>query len=247
MQVCRIAFVLTVCCGVFTASGYVFAAESDYSPEKIDALIKNLGSDDFETRDAAEKELLKAAGKAQKSLETAQNATDAQVKSAAKRILAKIHDDAALGERNFEKEGGFSFQPPKDWSMREFPGFKFKIASAVPDKDFASNLTVVDEKFDGTVAEYAEANIATVSKLFKDFKKLGQDEVTLNSGAKAVRLIITDSQLKFDLRQIFYLVKGTNGKMFVITCTSLAELGDKLDTTFETSAKSFRLEETEKK
>ena len=33
-----------------------------------------------------------------------------------------------LGERHVEKDGGFSFKPPKEWSLAEVQGVKYKVA-----------------------------------------------------------------------------------------------------------------------
>ncbi|MFH0938923.1 MAG: hypothetical protein V1899_06550 [Planctomycetota bacterium] len=62
-----------------------------YTAEKIAALIKDLGSEVFEKRQTAEKELLKAGPKAQEALKATQRVTtDAQVKVSADRILTSI-------------------------------------------------------------------------------------------------------------------------------------------------------------
>jgi hypothetical protein len=63
---------------------------SAYTDEKIQALVKDLGHDDFDKRQAAEKELLQAGMKALAALKAAQNSPDPQVKTTAGRLEARI-------------------------------------------------------------------------------------------------------------------------------------------------------------
>src|SRR6185295_16974673 len=61
-----------------------------YSEEKIKGYIGDLGNEDFAKRQTAEKELGKAGIKAQKQIEAAKDSTDAQVKTTAQHLLAKL-------------------------------------------------------------------------------------------------------------------------------------------------------------
>ena len=92
--------------------------------------------------------------------------------------------------------------------------------------------------------EYAATNLKTLENVFKDFKKISGSIVKLDSGERAVRVVITDTQMNFSLRQTFYFMAGpaSKGKMLVITCTALAEKGADLDDTFERSIKTFTVE-----
>lgn len=60
---------------------------------------------------------------------------------------------AEVGARHEEKSGGFSYQAPKDWQFREFPGMKYQIAFGPVSGSFGSNINVVDEAYDETFNE----------------------------------------------------------------------------------------------
>ena len=75
-------------------------APAVYSDSKIQALIKDLGNEDFEKRQSAEKELMKAGAKALEPLKAAQNSTDPQVKATAARLSGRLRF-ASLGAVNY--------------------------------------------------------------------------------------------------------------------------------------------------
>jgi len=83
----KLMLVLALVCGAAT----IRAEEpKDLSDEKIKALIKDLGDDDFGKRTGAEKDLLRAGAKAMDALKAAQVSADPQVKATAAKLLGKI-------------------------------------------------------------------------------------------------------------------------------------------------------------
>jgi hypothetical protein len=149
---------------------------------------------------------------------------------------------AETGKRYLEAAGGYSFCPPKDWVMKEMPGLKYKLAIGEASGGFAPNINVVDEAFDGSVADYVKASLETVSKVFKGFKKLGQSNFKTDSGVKGIRLQTESEQGNLRLRQTFFFLEGKGKTKLVVTCSALAETGQKLDAVFEDSLKTFALE-----
>jgi hypothetical protein len=149
-----------------------------------------------------------------------------------------------LGERHAEKDGGFSLKPPKGWRVAELPGFKYSIIAGPAAKGFAPNINVVDEVFPGKLSEYVAANIKSLEKVFKDYKKVNDSTTRLDSGDTVPCMVITDTQGAILVRQTFYFVNGpkSKGTKLVVTCTCLAEDGDKWDATFERSVKSLEVD-----
>ena len=136
----------------------------------------------------------------------------------------------------------FSFTPPEGWEFRDpLPGMKFKAAIGPARAGFASNINVVDEAFNGSLAAYAEGNLTAIQKAFKNFRLLKQETFTTTNGEPAVRMVTENEQNGRQLRQTFYFFGKGNTK-FVVTCTTLAEGGEKLDPVFEASMKTFRFD-----
>ena len=149
---------------------------------------------------------------------------------------------AETGKRHVEASGGYSFCPPNGWEMKEMPGLKYKLAFGPAAGGFAPNINVVDEAFDGSVEDYVKTSLEMVAKAFKGFKKIGQSSFKTESGVKGVRLQTESDQGPLRLRQTFFFLAGKGKNKLVVTCSALAENGQKLDSAFEDSLKTFALE-----
>jgi hypothetical protein len=147
-------------------------------------------------------------------------------------------DDEA--RRHREKDGGFSFVPPADRRAQNITGLKYKVVGAVRER-FACNINVVDEPFQGTVDEYVKANISALKERLAKFKVHEQGEFKTTSGLRGVRLVTESEQGRRLLRQTFYFF-GTPDAKYVVTCSTLAEGGEKLDSVLEKAMKTFWLE-----
>lgn len=144
--------------------------------------------------------------------------------------------------RHVEKAGGFSFVPPKDWAIKEFPGLKYKIAVGPAANGFAPNINAVDESFNGSLKEYVAASKQGLKGALKNFKEVSETEVKTDGSAPCIRLVAEDEQNGKKLRQSFYCFELAKGKMRVVTCSALAEGGEKLDSVFESAMKTLRAE-----
>src|SRR5579862_3763892 len=80
---------LVISAGVLAADAAPPKTESP-SPEKIKVLIQALGSEDFTTRKAAEKELARAGQPALEPLQAALKSTDPEVRAAAERLVPRL-------------------------------------------------------------------------------------------------------------------------------------------------------------
>ena len=144
-------------------------------------------------------------------------------------------------QRYVERAGNFSFVQPAGWKFQDFAGSKSKIAVGPSRDGFAPNINVVTEPFMGTLEEYADANIATMRSAFGKLRIIEQVEFRTIAGLPGRRLIIESEQNDRLLRFSFYFF-GTSGIKYVVTCTALAYGGEKLDSVFAESMKTFQIE-----
>src|SRR5882672_3527451 len=84
--------------------------------------------------------------------------------------------------RHVEKVGGYSFVPPKDWTIKEFPGLKYKVAVGPAANGFAPNINFADEAFKGSLSDYVGANKKTLDTVLKNFKEVSQTELKTEDG-----------------------------------------------------------------
>ena len=76
---------------------------------------------------------------------------------------------------------------------------------------------------------------------FSKLRIIEQVEFKTTAGLPGRRLVIESEQNDKLLRFSFYFF-GTGGMKYVVTCTALAYGGEKLDTVFAESMKTFRIE-----
>jgi hypothetical protein len=143
--------------------------------------------------------------------------------------------------RHVEPAGSFSFVPPQDWEVRNVRGGKYKAAVGPAAAGFAPNINILDESFSGSLDAYVTLNLATLQKGFKKFRLVQQEDFKTMAGEQGSRVVTECEQNGTALRQTFYFFSKGDTK-FVVTCTTLAEGGDKLDSVFETSMKTFRFD-----
>ena len=146
-----------------------------------------------------------------------------------------------VGDKHTEQVGGFSLRAPKGWQFREFPGMKYQIAFGPAAKSFSPNIGVVDEAYDGSLKSYVDANINSLKTIFVQFTLIKREAFVTTNSLKGEKIVTTSLQQKNLLRQTFYILPGTNGKYFVVTCSALAEGGELYDPMFEESLKTFEI------
>jgi hypothetical protein len=143
--------------------------------------------------------------------------------------------------RHTEVAGGFSFVPPDGWNIRPVPGLKFRAAVGPAAAGFAPNINVVDESFRGPLDTYVQGNLASMRQAFQQFRLLRREEFEAAGGLPGARVVSENEVNGRALRQTYYFFARGDTK-FVITCTALAEGGDKLDPVFEASLRTFRFD-----
>ena len=142
--------------------------------------------------------------------------------------------------RHQETEGGYSIVPPEGWQVREMPGLKYKILVGPPADDFAPNINIVDERFDGDLDDYMLENFASLKLKFAGFEQVGGNDVRLDDGRRAVKMVIRHTQFGTPLEQTFYFVAGSGDTKYVLTCSKRADDAREWDGIFEASVRTFR-------
>jgi len=139
-----------------------------------------------------------------------------------------------------EKAGGFSYNPPSEWQVVQFPGVKYSISHGPRKNAFAPNINVVDETFGGTLAAYVDANLESMKKIFAKMRILGREDFKTEDSEPAVKILTENEQQGLKLRQTFFFI-GSGNRKYVITCTALSGDGETFDITFSESMKTFRI------
>lgn len=145
------------------------------------------------------------------------------------------------GPRVQEYNGNFSYRPPINWSVREFPGLKYKVVIGPTEGKFAVNINFVDEIFNGNLREYINYNISQFPVYFVGYKLLSRSEFKTNSGIIGERLTVNNIQDGNLLKQVFYFFPALRNRYFVITCSTLDSVSAKYLSIFDESMKTFEL------
>ena len=146
---------------------------------------------------------------------------------------------AQTGTRVVENHGNFSWQPPLNWTVTEFPGLKYRVAFGPIEGGLNVNINVVDETYHGTLRSYVDQSIALLSTLFQGFRLLYREEFRTNSGIVGEKVTIINYKQGFFLRQILYFLPGRNNTIFVITCTVPDSVASRFISIFDESIKTF--------
>jgi hypothetical protein len=142
--------------------------------------------------------------------------------------------------QHYEKAGAFSYDPPSGWQVVEFPGLKYRISHGPRENEFTPNINVVDEAFSGTLAAYVDANLQNMERVFVNLKVLSREDLKTKDNEAAVKVVTENEQQGRMLRQTFFFI-GPGNRKYVVTCTALVDGGDKFDTAFAETAKTFRM------
>ena len=143
--------------------------------------------------------------------------------------------------RHYEKEGGFSYVPPEGWKMSEYPGLKYRIHLGAFEDNFAPNINVVDEEYDGSLESYVDANIETMRNFIEGFKLVEREPFVTNEGARSIKLTVEGEHYQRLLTQYFYLFDGGE-KKYIVTCSALADNAGNFEPLFDKCVKTFRIE-----
>jgi hypothetical protein len=107
---------------------------------------------------------------------------------------------------------------------------KYRISHGPRENEFAPNINVVDEAFSGTLAAYVDANLQNMERLFVNLKVLGREDFRTQDNEAAVKVVTENEQRAYAPSDLFFI--GSRNRKYVVTCTALADSGDKFDTAF---------------
>jgi len=144
---------------------------------------------------------------------------------------------AETGPRIYDEE--FSYCPPLNWTVTEFPGLKYKVVIGPTIEDFAMNIVFVDEEYNGNLSNYVSENLYQLYSFFPEYQLLDRSGFRTYSGITGERVIINNRQLGYFLRQIFYFLPLKNNKYVVITCTVVDSIAAEYLSIFEESIKNW--------
>jgi hypothetical protein len=148
---------------------------------------------------------------------------------------------AENGARVFENDGKFSYCPPLNWNVTEFPGLKYKVVMGPTDGNYTANITFVDETADVSLQDYVKTNLDMISTYFQGYKLVKRSSFKTNSGISGEFIVVNSVQSNLLLRQIIYFLPAPNNRYFRIVCSVLDEFSSKYLQLFEDSVKTFEL------
>jgi hypothetical protein len=143
-----------------------------------------------------------------------------------------------LEGRYFEREGGFSYQPPRGWRIANIPGIKYKFAFGPPQDGFAPNMNFVDEAHSGSLQNYVDANLKVMQSI-KGFEKINQTTFRTEAGKTAIKLTTQAEQNGKMVRQIYYFFEASRDKKLVVTGSAPARGKEELDRIFDESVSTL--------
>ena len=152
-----------------------------------------------------------------------------------------ISEPTANLTRHYEQAGGFSFVPPSGWQGKDMPGMKFKVWVGQPENDFAPNIVVVDEQFDGSLNDYVNENIKSLKVLFQKITIIKRENFQTHEGKDAIFFVTQNRQQGMELRQSLFFF-GNGNQKYVVTCSALKQGGATLDELFLKSMQTFRVQ-----
>jgi hypothetical protein len=146
-------------------------------------------------------------------------------------------------ERHVEKEGGFSYVPPKDWTIKEQKGLKYKLVAGPTAAGFEPAISFHEQDSPSSLKDYVTGHKAVLKKI-RDYKPISEGEFKTADGTVGVRLVFqafprNSTEL---LRQSFYMFDLAKGKKLMVMGNAQAKGGDKLDATFDACLKSLKIE-----
>lgn len=145
-------------------------------------------------------------------------------------------------ERHHEAQGGFSYEIPAQWEVREYPGLKYQILFTQPVDNFAPNVNFVDEDYAGDLDTYADANLPVLEKVISGFKLISRGSGKTRQGREYRSLRFIQTTQSGELTQISYFLKLKKDRKLVVTCTTPSSQASRFDKVFSRVIASIRID-----
>jgi len=157
-------------------------------------------------------------------------------------VLLGLSFQIQAAERHHEALGGFSYEVPDAWQVREYPGLKYQILYTQPVDNFAPNVNFVDEDYAGDLDSYAEANLPTLKKMLNGFELVSRSGGKTKQGNEYLYLRYKQQSQSGELVQTSYFLKLKKDRKLVVTCTTRSDQAKRLEKLFTTIVTSIRVD-----
>jgi len=156
-------------------------------------------------------------------------------------VFAVLSLPVQAGERHTEESAGFSYEVPNNWRVMEFPGLKFKIIITDPIGEFSPNMTLVDEKYEGSLAAYEKASIPHMEKAIPGFSILKRMQAKTDEGKDFRSVTYRHEADNGTIIQTANFLELRSGHKLVMTCTSPKGHEDKIEPQCNKVVRSLRV------
>jgi hypothetical protein len=143
------------------------------------------------------------------------------------------------GEHFIEEQGGFEIYGPKGWTVVD-AGLQHRTFMGPVDNHFSPNLNFSNEEYDGTIDAFIDALLDFLPQLLSNFNVIERGDFTTTGGLTGVRCTTHANMNQVAVRQRMYLFLNDNGRIMVIIATSNQSDGEKYDTLFDESVRTFK-------
>ena len=163
-------------------------------------------------------------------------------------LLMTFNNCARRGsdERYVAPNDEFSYLPPPDWQLFDYPGLKYKVAASRPVDGFAPNINVTEVVDPVSLDEFVEREAKATPQIAaqegnKNFSFLNQSKFATQSGLGGHKLVFLREEGGKLLRHSIYFFEGKSSKKLILTCTVPADGGEAYDQVFDSSMKTLKV------
>lgn len=149
-------------------------------------------------------------------------------------------------ERYVAPNNEFSYLPPRDWNLVDYPGLKYQAAIGSPVNGFAPNINITETIAEASLDDFVDEEVKVTPQLAaqegnKGFSFLNRSKFVTESQQNGHKLIFLREERGKLLRHSTYVFEGNNNKKFILTCTVLNDGAEAYDQVFDNSMKTFKV------
>jgi hypothetical protein len=138
-----------------------------------------------------------------------------------------------------ELGGGYSLNPPENWTVKRFPGATYKIVITQPVNNFLPNINLVEDEFSGSMDKYVASSLEILQQSY-NAKKVKEASFSADN-ADGVKLTVDTEINGTKLRQIFYFFQNSVGQKVVVRATSGRRSASALEIEFDSILHTFHV------
>jgi hypothetical protein len=138
-----------------------------------------------------------------------------------------------------ELGGGYSLNPPENWTVKRFPGATYKIVITQPVNNFLPNINLVEDEFSGSMDKYVASSLEILQQSY-NAKKVKEASFSADN-ADGVKLTVDTEINGTKLRQIFYFFQNSEGQKVVVRATSGRRSASALEIEFDSILHTLRV------